>query len=146
MQRMRWYQAGCFTLALALGVAVTFLFDLTPEEAGYWVLVYAESVMVIVATVAIYQQAEEGRVDWIGIARAVLLMGRYSAAALIFAVPAFVLQSFFPTSWLETLNRALALGFAFNVAVILVLATWLSWAERHSFADVLLYALGNDRK
>ncbi len=146
MRQMRWYQAGCFTLALALGVAVTFLFDLTPDDAVYWVVVYAESVMVIVGTVAVYQQVDEGRVDWIGIARAVLVMGRYSAAVLIVAVPAFVIQSFFPTSWLETLYRALAIGFAFNVAVVLVLVTWLSWAERRSFSDVLWYALRNHRK
>ena len=146
MWRMRWYQAGCFTLALALGVAIEFLFDLTPEQPGYWLILYPEILGVILFTVALYQSVEEGRVDWVGIARAVLALARYGTAVLIVAVPVFVLRSFFPWSWLGPLNLALALGFALNVVVILVLATVLSSIEHRSFKDVLLNVRRDDQK
>ena len=104
MRRMRWYQAGCFSLALALGIAIGFLFDLTPEESGYWLLLFSESLTVILLTVVVYQRVEEGRVDWFATAYGVLVLARYCAAVLMLAFPMFLLRPFFLWSWLRTLN------------------------------------------
>ncbi len=138
MGRMRWYQAGGFSLALALGVAIGFLFDVTPEDSGYWLLLYSVSLTVILLTVVVYQRVEEGRVDWFGTAYGVLVLARYCAAVLLVAFPVFLLRLFFAWSWLEPLNLALALGLALNVGFILVLVGLLSWIEHRSFRDVLL--------
>lgn len=146
MRRMHWYQAGCFSLAWALAIAITFLFDLTPEEPGYWVVVYAESLVVLLLAVAVSQRVEEGRIDWIGIAHAVLTLGRYSVAVLIVAVPVFILRTLFPLSWLDTLNAALTRGFALNIVVILVLVTVLAWIEKRRFVDVLMNVRRDDQQ
>ncbi len=138
MWRMRWYQAGCFSLALALGVAIEFLFDVTAEDSLYWLLLYSESLTVILLTVVIYQRVEEGRVDWFTTANGVLVLARYCAAVLMLAFPVFLLRLFFPWTWLEPLNLALALGFALSVGFILVLVGLLSWFEHRSVLDVLL--------
>ena len=115
------------------------LFDITPEESSYWLIMYPGFLAAILLTVAVYQRVEEGRVDWFGIASQMLVLGRYCAAALIVAVlVVFLLRSFVLRSWLETLNLALTLGIALSVGVILVLVTLLSRIENRSFGDVLL--------
>lgn len=143
MGRMRWYQAGCFSLALALSMGIGSVLDLTPEGFGYWLLLYSVSLTVVLLTVIVYQRVEEDRVDWFATAHGVLVLARYCAAVLMLAFPVFLVQVFFPSSWLETLYLALALGLALTVGVILVLAGVMSSIEHRSFRDVLLNARRN---
>jgi len=147
MRRIRWYQAGGFSLTLALGIANGVLFGMTPEGSVYWLFMYPEFLAVILLTVAVYQRVEEGRVDWFGIASQVLVLARYCAAALLLVFLAvFLLRSFFLRSWLETLNLALVPGIVLNVVVILVLVAVLSRFEHRSLGDVLLNVRRDDKR
>ena len=147
MQRIRWYQAGGFSLILALGLANRFLLGVTPEESSYWLFMYPEFLTVILLSVAVYQRVEEGRIGWFGIASQVLVLARYCAAALIVAVAVvFLLRSFFVRSWLDTLNLVLVPGIVLSVVVILVLVTLLSRIEHRSLGDVLLNVRRGDQE